>query len=1001
MFHASYLDGEKGVAKTFIQFLEKNHLKQDVMPESELRDIYQSQFCPQYSTSVEFARVLNALKFHLNLCQQITDRVIFGGGEAAALQMFCIDDTDESSSEEDELSSLMPRCKICKRNFRSTFAYEFHLNTVGHRQQSILKKIRQSVEKPELVWDKNGIQVTSSPPGDENGVIELRVESGVRGKITLTVENTGTEKIRLKDITLLWSFKFFDYSEIAYIGEFKGSLSPGQTSSFSVGCKPRSEYGYSYVPGVLTFKLGDGTEFHILRFLAVRVISDLFEDLKPTSVYRPPPKAVRVPRDVITTPGIPLPSLQGNGLIMERLDRYDIPPTVMAQQGRDGLRERLKKPLNFDNYKEKFRLLLQLEEIQMLKDIRHYDIKEVEFDQDRSDRRFLVLEVLGLAENRPSVLRGDRIYAYEHGVRQRRYEGIVHKVQMLNVKLGFDMGQMPYVKGKKFDIEFTYNRLTVKMEHRACERIAPVTRPEMRQVLFPQQESLVQRGEVDRQIRSFHDHNLNNEQKQAVQKILSGSSRPAPYLVFGPPGTGKTVTLVEAIKQVHSQIESSVILACAPENSAADLLAERLLAHVDKSKMFRMYATSRPWDFVPQALKDARVVNFDFVSHEVYYPSKEDLMSNYRIIVTTLVTAGRLVSAKFPRTHFTHIFIDEAGHATEPECIIPVADLLDPNNPRGGQLVLAGDPKQLGPILRSRTTQEYGLETSLLERLMTSCDTYSRDPANGSYNSDLLTKLVNNYRSHKNIIEIPNELFYDNELNECAGDFRNVMLDWQELPNKNFPMIFHAVYGKDEREENSPSFFNIPEVETIQRYLKLLLDDNVRSRQLKHLKPEMVGIISPYKRQVQKIQKMVEKKRFGAGIKVGSVEEFQGQERRVIILSTVRSTNKEYLDMDKDFHLGFLDNPKRFNVAITRAQALLILIGNPDMLCMDVNWTRLLEYCSENNACIRAERKNEIEDIADTLKKLHLYPVATSEAEDQSEISQRQLQEHPEWTRHE
>ena len=69
----------------------------------------------------------------------------------------------------------------------------------------------------------------------------------------------------------------------------------------------------------------------------------------------------------------------------------------------------------------------------------------------------------------------------------------------------------------------------------------------------------------------------------------------------------------------------------------------------------------------------------------------------------------RLVSALFPRDHFTHIFIDEAGHATEPECIIPVADLLDPYNPRGGQLVLAGDPKQLGPILRSPISQKYGL----------------------------------------------------------------------------------------------------------------------------------------------------------------------------------------------------------------------------------------------------------------------------------------------------
>ena len=106
------------------------------------------------------------------------------------------------------------------------------------------------------------------------------------------------------------------------------------------------------------------------------------------------------------------------------------------------------------------------------------------------------------------------------------------------------------MRGKKFDIQFTYNRLTVKMEHRACERIASVTRKEMRQVLFPQQESLVQRGEIDSQVRSFYDRTLNSEQQQAVQKILSGSSRPAPYLVFGPPGTGKTVTLVEAIKQV-------------------------------------------------------------------------------------------------------------------------------------------------------------------------------------------------------------------------------------------------------------------------------------------------------------------------------------------------------------------------------------------------------------------------------------------------------------------
>ena len=81
--------------------------------------------------------------------------------------------------------------------------------------------------------------------------------------------------------------------------------------------------------------------------------------------------------------------------------------------------------------------------------------------------------------------------------------------------------------------------------------------------------------------------------------------------------------------------------------------------------------------------------------------------------------------------------------------------------------------------------------------------------------------------------------------------YRNVMLGWEELPNKDFPIIFHPVYGKDEREGSSPSFFNVAEVETIERYLRKLLDENVRSRGLKHLRPEMIGIISPYKRQVR------------------------------------------------------------------------------------------------------------------------------------------------------
>ena len=79
------------------------------------------------------------------------------------------------------------------------------------------------------------------------------------------------------------------------------------------------------------------------------------------------------------------------------------------------------------------------------------------------------------------------------------------------------------------------------------------------------------------------------------------------------------------------------------------------------------------------------------------------------------------------------------------------------------------------------------------------------------------------------------------------------MLNWEELPNKQFPMIFHAVYGKDEREENSPSFFNVTEVETVELYLKKLLDDTERSKRLMHLYPKNVGVISPYKKQVSQL----------------------------------------------------------------------------------------------------------------------------------------------------
>ena len=127
------------------------------------------------------------------------------------------------------------------------------------------------------------------------------------------------------------------------------------------------------------------------------------------------------------------------------------------------------------------------------------------------------------------------------------------------------------------------------------------------------------------------------------------------------------------------------------------------------------------------------------------------------------------------------------------------------------------------------------------------------------------------------------------------------------------------------REESSPSFFNPEEVVLVIGFVEQVL----AMTDIK-VEEEDIGVITPYRRQVQKIRGRLEQRGI-KGVTVGTTEEFQGQERRIIILSTVRSS-PEYVNIDSQYRLGFLADPKRFNVAITRSQALLIVVGNPHIL---------------------------------------------------------------------
>ena len=207
--------------------------------------------------------------------------------------------------------------------------------------------------------------------------------------------------------------------------------------------------------------------------------------------------------------------------------------------------------------------------------------------------------------------------------------------------------------------------------------------------------------------------------------------------MFGPPGTGKTVTLVEAIKQVWRLDGETHILACAPSNSAADLLAVSLRRHLPQDQMLRLNALSRSEEAIPDSLRPCS--NSTAAGQSI--PTLA-VLSKYRIIVCTLVMAGKLASAVFPQGHFRHVFIDEAGQATEPETCIALAGIISSDM---GQLVMAGDPQQLGPIVRSPLAAKFGLSVSLLERLMAG-PPYTNQKT-GNLDSRCVTKLIRNFRS--------------------------------------------------------------------------------------------------------------------------------------------------------------------------------------------------------------------------------------------------------------
>ncbi|KIO21006.1 hypothetical protein M407DRAFT_219506, partial [Tulasnella calospora MUT 4182] len=551
-----------------------------------------------------------------------------------------------------------------------------------------------------------------------------------------------------------------------------------------------------------------------------------------------------------------------------------------------------------------------------------------------------LLQVPSLADTLPSILVGDLIKIRLHGETKVTHGGYVHRLKGLGVLLSLHH-DFPYVPRSTYDVEFTLNRLPFRRQHDAVRTQDPTKK----RFLFPEWTHVT----AVRPSTPYKVHfspfsrfiSGNEPQEMAISRILSMAPGSAPFIIHGPFGTGKTTTLVEAIQQLYARDNDVRILACAPSNSAADNIATRL-KNIGKSNLLRLNAATREYETIkPPHLKQFHkefgllCPDPDSDGMRFRYPDCQTIVK-YKVVVATCVTAGVPSCLGVNPGHFDWILVDKAGQAAEPEVLIPILTLANHNT----NLVLCGDHHQLGPIIHSPVSKSLGHSKSYLLRLM-EMDMYDEKGTMGQPNVTIV-QLRRNFRNHPAILQFPSMQFYSGDLELGADPLTTSRLvGWHKMPNPNFPIKFRGIVGQDRRENTSASYFNSYEVLEV----KYVADDILSSVRM-GFKGTDIGIIAPYSAQCSKIRATLDNARY-RDIKVGSVEEFQGQERPIIIISTTRSSS-ENVAFDLRHTLGFLASPRRLNVAVTRAQAGLFIIGNPNILSLDPLWRTLINYIRLN-----------------------------------------------------
>eukprot|EP00929_Paragymnodinium_shiwhaense_P001194 TRINITY_DN10140_c0_g1_i2.p1 TRINITY_DN10140_c0_g1~~TRINITY_DN10140_c0_g1_i2.p1 ORF type:complete len:889 (-),score=226.96 TRINITY_DN10140_c0_g1_i2:372-3038(-) len=469
---------------------------------------------------------------------------------------------------------------------------------------------------------------------------------------------------------------------------------------------------------------------------------------------------------------------------------------------------------------------------------------------------------------------------------------------------------------------------------------------------------------------------LNEGQRRAVAAVLEGSNmerRRNPLVIWGPPGTGKSTLAAFIIWHLVQQRPSDLhILAAAPSNTGADVLCRKLAKlGLHEDQMFRLNALGRSESTLPEELlkycrrasptaADSKAGSSASLRSFVVPPLQE--LRKFKVVVATCVSAAHIANALQQEGAavgwFSHVVVDEAGEATEPETLVPLSLL----RPAAGSAVLLGDHFQLGPLVLSKlASQLSALDIPMIERLAndrfvtaTQGDGDRKEDSGlckdalGMCEDHGLHFLTESYRSHIDIMSLFSKLFYGDQLEHRERPHQSELMPFFVARGLSAPVVLHNVIGRERRDSDSPSLYNLEEVRLVFRYVEELLEDEGLG-----LKGEDIGIITPYVRQRKAVQTQLDS--IGgefSKIDCGTVEKFQGQERKVIILSTVRCSNQVSASEEaKKQPIGFMADPKRLNVSISRAVAGLIVVGDLNILAThSQQWRRLLQMGQELQA---------------------------------------------------